>query len=298
LVLIKKTADSFRCRQDPRWLAWNFHDRSKVLPFATQNPYDKLLSTNKLFKKIDNRAKQTKKPCWADTYIAFNNRGNIVYFQIEFLGKGAELNPSDHQKMKPENIRNKNNAAKIYRAVKQNDYEQGFSPEKVPTLYVCETEADKLRYLQDDRKIGFNAPILTKAEYFTLMKAWWYAYAEMTNNGAKRGDFDFQGFITQLADKATDWNIDDNMAIQVMGSFGYGIDKNNLGVRFSGNLADNTDKTNLGVFNWDYTIGKKSDAFNFGTKSSIIAEQFFAFLDLSSDPTSWPYRRFHLWKPF
>ena len=159
----------------------------------------------------------------------------------------------------------------------------------MPTLYVCENPADKLAYPKDRENIGFDSPILTKAEYFTLMKAWWYAYAEMTNNGLSRSSFSFQSFITQLHAKATDWNIDAFTAQMIMGSFGY----NKNGNRFTGNPLDKE----LGVFKWKYIQDKKPKEIEYESRSADIALDFTTFLYLSGDPEMLSYIRFHLWKP-
>ncbi len=237
--------------------------------------FENLLISSPQMQFYANRAKTRIKGCWADTFVEFNNLGKLLHFQIEFLGKDSQ----------------------IYKKVKQNDAKEGFNPEKMPTLYVCENSVAKLKYLKDHANIGFNSPILTKAEYFTLMKAWWYAYAEMTNDGLSRNSFSFQSFITNLAAKADDWHVDTFTAQMIMGSFGYGIDENNFGYRFTGNPVDDTNGNNFGVFKWKYTIKKKTDEFNYGTLSSDIALDFTTFLYISGDEEMLAYIRYHLWKP-
>ncbi len=254
---------------------YDFLSHSKALPDMPVAEFARLFNSHSQVNYYGTRAMKRMKGCWADTFIEFNNLGTLLRFQIEFIGTGEN----------------------IYKKVKQNDNEGGFSPEKMPTLYVCENPADKLAYLEDRANIGFNSPILTKAEYFALMKAWWYAYAEMTNNGLDRSAFSFQSFITQLHAKAADWNIDSDIALQVMGSFGYGVNEYGMGIRFSGNPADNSENENLGVFEWKYKQDRKPKEFIFGSRSPDIALDFTTFLYLSGNPEMLSYIRFHLWKP-
>ncbi|MBA7528015.1 hypothetical protein ES705_20198 [subsurface metagenome] len=262
--------------------------RGKVinaLPFSDIDSFFELYISDLKFQKVVNNAMRSEKPCWADLFMKFNDNGKEVYHQIEFLGKGAEHDLN--KKLSPKTRKDYeegNNAAKIYRKVKQNDNEYAFTRDKMPTIYVCETEADKLAYLKDHAKIGFNTPILTKAEYFAWKKAKWYAYAEMTHKGVNRDDFDYKGFIQNLAAKAADWHIDADIAIQIMGSFGYCVDKFDYSIvhRFTGSEK----------FIW---MENTKYEFNFGVKSSTIALSYFNFLDLSSNPLSWPYKRYHRW---
>ncbi|QEE15775.1 hypothetical protein DSAG12_01602 [Promethearchaeum syntrophicum] len=250
---------------------YDFLSHSQVLPDMPVTEFARLFNSHSQVNYYGTRAMKRMKGCWADTFIEFNNLGTLLRFQIEFLGTDE----------------------KIYKKVKQNDNEGGFNPEKMPTLYVCDSPTEKVKFLEDHKNIGFNSPILTKAEYFTLMKAWWYAYAEMTNNGQDRSTFSFQSFITQLHAKADDWHIDAFTAQMVMGSFGYGVNEQNLGIRFSGNPAEE-----LGTFKWK-SENKKNPKydFNYEAQSSDIALDFTTFLYLSGDPEMLSYIRFHLWKP-
>ncbi len=117
------------------------------------------------------------------------------------------------------------------------------------------------------------------------MKAWWYAYAEMTANGANRGAFDFELFIRQLATKANIWGIDTDIAQNIMGSFGFDAE----GALFSGS-GDN-------VFKWKYKLKGKDYEFNYGTYSTLIADDFFTFLMESHDPESKVFQMFLAWEP-
>ena len=228
-----------------------------VLPEMSASAFLDLYYSHSDLRHYVDRAGNSKKGCWADTFIEFNNLDNLLKFQIEFLGKSTD----------------------IYKKVKQNDGAHGFNPDNMPTLYVCESVADKLKYLNDRGNIGFNSPILTKAEYFAFMKAWWYAYAEMTNNGEHRENFDFLSFIANLAVKAEDWGISVDMARMVMGSFGYDTNELLEAHRFSG----------CDVFKWN--------DFNYGSSSSSIALDFLDYLYMSYYPYQGTSIRFNLWKP-
>ena len=184
-------------------------------------------------------------------YIFYPARGKNKFIQYEF---SQIKDPND-----------------IYAIRKQLDFLMAFKRAGTSIIMVVKDPYMKKIVLEMRNSLGYDFPVLTEKEHLALENARWYAYEDMCLEfdydgniiSVNRERFSYERFIRELYkhsdtdnDAVAYWNIDPEIAKQIMLSFGFVPNQFDIGIRIPNDgIAYEWQGSSASTFPYDFAMG-------------------------------------------